>query len=112
MRLEENEYGNIIYSTVGGKQFLCSVDLENGQYTNHGIIYEGDIEYEGAKNSRCAFIAGGRNSKINIFYSFLPDLLSPNGDITAKDFIMLGVNFDINTKSFSDEARARLSHND
>ena len=112
MGVEENEYGNIIYSNVGGKQFLCSVDLENGQYTNHGIIYEGDIEYEGAKNSRCAFIAGGRNSKINIFYSFLPDLLSPNGDITAKDFIMLGVNFDINTKSFSEGEEISPSFSD
>ena len=42
----------------------------------------------------------------------MPDLLSPNGDITAKDFIMLGVNFDINTKSFSEGEEISPSFSD
>ena len=102
MGAELNAYGSYIWSNVGGKQFLCSIDLENGQYKNYGIIYDGDTQYEGAKNSRSAFIAGGSDSKINIFYSFLPETSSVNDDTTVKDFTMLDIDFDIDTKRFSD----------
>ena len=102
MGVEADEYGNIIYSNVGGKQFLCSINLQNGQYNNYGNMYEGDIQYEEAKNSRCAFIVGGRDSKINIFYSYIQEPRTPYKEFSTKDLIMLDIDFDIKTQEFSE----------
>ncbi len=56
----EDGYGNIIATTVGGRHFLCCIDLKSKEYTNLGCIYDGK-DYE--KNS-LAIIEGCYDSKL------------------------------------------------
>lgn len=68
-----SEYEVYDYSNSGGTHFLCSIDLDTGEYTNYGSIYDGDKEYDGAAYSSCANITGIYKDKMYIRYSFIKD---------------------------------------
>ena len=70
MNPTQDEYGNISASNCGGIHYLCSINLENGKYLNHGSIYDGDKTYEAASYTSAARIMGYYNSKVYIEYSF------------------------------------------
>lgn len=67
---QENGYGNISTSNVGGRHFFCVIDLKTNKYKNYGSVYDGDKQYEGAQFTSSAQIDGFYNNKIYINYEF------------------------------------------
>lgn len=65
-----DDYGAVVYSNIGGTHYLCSIDLESGEYKNYGSIYDGDKEYESADASSSAMIMGVYNEKLIVNYEF------------------------------------------
>ena len=105
MNVEEDEYGAIKASNVGGKHYLCSIGLSDGVYKNYGIIYDGDRQYEAAHQSSCASITGYYDSKIYILYSFLKDMdvYETNNDGDTEDYwTLLNFEFDLNSKELKE----------
>lgn len=101
-----DDFGNICASSsVGGKHFICSIDLETGEYTNYGSIYDGDKQFEEAVNSSAAKITGCYNSKIYIEYSFMKEKIS-NEEMETKDpreyFTILNFEFDTAAQTVSE----------
>ena len=70
---KKSEYGDYGWGNSGGYHYLCSINLDTGEYKNYGSIYDGDKEYEGADYSSCANITGTYNDKMYIRYSFIKD---------------------------------------
>lgn len=70
MNPQFDDYGSVTTSNIGGIHYLCSIDLNSGEYKNYGSIYDGDKEYEAANYSSAAEIMGLYNSKIIINYEF------------------------------------------
>lgn len=65
-----DDYGAFYYSNIGGTHYLCSIDLENGEYKNYGSIYDGDKKFESADSSSSAKIMGIYNEKLIVNYEF------------------------------------------
>ncbi len=91
------------WGTSGGKHFLCSINLDTGEYTNHGSIYDGDKEYDGAAYSSGAEIMGLYNDKMYLEYSFVKD----NDDVQKGEeglakFTCLYFEFDFETKTWKE----------
>lgn len=103
MGAHEDEYGNIITSNVGGKQFLCSINLETGAYINYGSIYDGDEQYDDASRSHYASIKGAYDGKIYLMYSFLKETI-PEDMITPEydGYVWLSFEFDLETKTLTE----------
>lgn len=104
----ENEYGDIVTSDIGGKQFLCSINLDSGEYHNYGTIYPKDEAYESADSSRHGFIVGCKDLKLNIFYSYIPEHKSNS----YKDFVLMNIEFDLENKTFTESSLPSPSYLD
>ena len=78
----EDEYGVIISQNVGGKHFICSIDLNNGEYINYGEIYSG----ENSEKDSAAIIEGLYDSKIIISYQYSLDPDSENNNVLMFEF--------------------------
>lgn len=91
------------WGTSGGKHFLCSINLDTGEYTNHGSIYDGDKEYDGAAYSSGAEIMGLYNDKMYLEYSFVKDNddVQNSGGGFAK-YTFLYFEFDFETKTWEE----------
>lgn len=105
MNPTEDEYGNILSSNLGGKHFLCGIDLSNGKYTNFGSIYD-DSQYSSADSSSSAKIAGYYDSKIYLEYSFLKDDIPQeayNDIFEPRDyFTILNFSYDIDSNQITE----------
>ena len=66
----KDDYGNLMFSNIGGVHYLCSINLINGEYKNHGSIYDGDKVFESASSTSTAHISGYYDGKMFIEYSF------------------------------------------
>lgn len=100
----KGEYGGYSWGNSGGCHFICSINLDTGEYTNYGSIYDGDKEYEGADYSSCAGIEGVYNNNLYIRYSFIKDneaLQSGNADIDNL-YERLNFEFDFSTKNLKE----------
>lgn len=94
-----DDYGGISYANGGGTHYLCSIDLDSGEYTNYGSIYDEDKNYESANHTSTAHITGYYNSKIYIQYSFMKEY-NENTEIDTRDkFTFLNFEFDPKTKT-------------
>ena len=67
---QDNGYGGFPWSTAGGYDYLCSIDLDSGNYTNHGLICYVEDEYPSADHTATAKILGCDNEQLYIGYSF------------------------------------------
>ncbi len=95
----KGEYGGYSWGNSGGYHFLCSINLDTGEYTNYGSIYDGDKQYDGAAYSSGANITGIYKDKMYIRYSFIKDndaLQSGNADI---DSLYEHINFEFDFES-------------
>lgn len=103
MNLQTDAYGAIYISNIGGKQFLCSIDLESGTYVNYGSIYDGDEMYETASSSCYATIRDAYDEKIYINYSFLEEEI-PDEEVIPEynGFAYLTFEFDLASKTLSE----------
>ncbi len=109
---QKNDLGGITSVNVGGNHFLCSINLDTGEYTNFGSIYDGDKKFKAAAYSSHSFITGVYNNKMYISYSFYEDyeeLQSYEGDFTHLNF-----EFDFETKTWkeSELPYSRFMNND
>ena len=95
-----DEYGAFSYSNIGGIHYLCSIDLETGDYRNYGSVYDGDKEYPSAEASSSANIMGIYNGKLIVNYEFGESY----EDLAAGVFteLMFEFDFDKNTITESD----------
>lgn len=93
------------WGTSGGCHFICSINLDTGEYTNHGSIYDGDKEYDGAAYSSGAEIIGVYNDTMYLEYSFIKDGEAMQNDELNRglaDFTMLYFEFDFETKKWKE----------
>lgn len=65
-----DDYGGIFTSNCGGTHYICSIDINTGEYINYGSVYDDDKQYEGAQFTSSATIRGIYNSKMLINYEF------------------------------------------
>ena len=73
----KDDYGGISYTNVGGEDYLCCINLDNGDYKNYGLICCVEDQYPTADTSGSAKLLGCYENKIYIGYSFLA---SEDGD--------------------------------
>ena len=110
---KKDESGLFFYTNVGGNHFLCSINLDTGEYTNFGSIYDGDKEYEAAAYSSNSFITGVYNNKMYLAYNFVKDndKLQSGGDFETTH---LSFEFDFETKTWkeSELPYSRFMNND
>ena len=95
----EDEYGNISYLSVGGKEYLCCINLENGDYKNYGLICYVEDKYPMADTSGSSKILGCYNKKIYIGYSFLKEESSADN---SNKWQLLNYEFDLDTKTIKE----------
>ena len=90
--------------TSGGYHFLCSINLDTGEYTNHGSIYDGDKQYAGAAYSSGGDISGIYKNTMYLEYAFAKEYNdSENGSSDYKErFTYLSFEFDFETKTWKE----------
>ncbi|MGN0584752.1 MAG: hypothetical protein ACI4JD_04790 [Ruminococcus sp.] len=96
----KDNYGGLSYGNSGGTHFLCSINLDTGEYTNYGSIYDGDKEYEASAYSSSAVISGIYNEKMYLGYTFVEDMKSLDSGIF--EFTCLNFEFDFKTKTWKE----------
>ncbi|MDO5558386.1 MAG: hypothetical protein Q4F95_02180 [Oscillospiraceae bacterium] len=94
----QDEYGVISYSNTGGTHFLCSINLDTGEYTNYGSVYDGDKEYEFSQNSSGANITGYYNGKMYIQYVFMKEDPTTLGIPAEENWTEVNFEFDTESK--------------
>ena len=65
--------GGASWGSGGGYDFLCSVNLDTGEYKNYGSICYVEDEYPSADNSSGANLAGWYDGKLWLTYSFMKE---------------------------------------
>lgn len=94
-----DDYGSLRLSDAGGTHYLCSINLDNGKYTNYGSIYDDDKQYEYAAYSSSGQITGVYDGKIYVGYSFIKS----EEDYKKDDkFTLINFAFDPKTKSLKE----------
>ena len=89
------------FGNSGGYHFICSINLDTGEYTNYGSITDEDKQYDGAAYSSCANIAGVYNDTMYIRYSFVKDNEAlQNGD--DWEYTHLCFEFDFETETWKE----------
>jgi len=68
-----NGMGGASWGSGGGYDFLCSVNLDTGEYKNYGSICYVEDEYPSADNSSGANLAGWYDGKLWLTYSFMKE---------------------------------------
>lgn len=96
---KKGEYGGYDWGNSGGNHCICSINLDTGEYTNFGSIYDGDKEYEGAEYSSCADITGLYDNKIFIRYSFIKDNDALQSDNADYDSLWTHMNFEFDSET-------------
>lgn len=91
----KDDYGNISWLSVGGEDYLCCINLDNGDYKNYGLICYVEDQYPTADTSGSAKILGCYENKIYIGYSFLA---SEDDD----DWQLLSYEFDLDNKTIQE----------
>lgn len=91
------------WGTSGGYHFICSINLDTGEYTNYGSIYDGDKQYDGAEYSSSANISGVYNDTMYIAYNFIKDNEAlQNGEDLDEIYTDLCFEFDFETKTWKE----------
>ena len=102
----KDEYGGYSWGNVGGIHYLSSIDLDTGEYTNYGSIYDGDKEYKGSEYSSSANIIGIYDDKLFINYTYIKDYDKLQNLENANELDMLwsriNVEFDFKTKKLKE----------
>lgn len=99
--VEADEYGGASWSYGGGFDYLCSVDLITGSYTNYGIICYVEDEYPAADKSSRARITGADNGKIYITYEFTKELFdSINNPDDSPEWTFYNFEFDLENETY------------
>ena len=104
-----DEYGVLSYSNSGGYHYLCSINLDTGEYKNYGSIYDGDKQYDFADNSSQANIGGWYNGKLYVVYGFIKE--KPPEDATDV-YTFLNFEFDTETQTLTESSLPRASYMD
>ncbi len=95
-----NDVGGYSWASSGGEMFLCSINLDTNEYTNHGSIYDEDKEYEGSKYSRSSNIYGIYDGKMYLSHAFAKDA---EADIMSDDYYTyVNFEFDFETKTWKE----------
>lgn len=97
----EESSGDWSYSESGGYDFLCSVDLETGEYKNYGIICGDKSRLSGS-----SFITGTSDGKIYISYAYVDDTsraIDETSEITYDSY-----EFDIETEILAESSLPAL----
>lgn len=117
MNPQTDDYGMIYSSTSGGEHYICGINLKTGEYTNYGIIYDGDKQYEAASHSSSPMISGFYDGKIYINYSFCKEAMT--GDESAQEnfdprdyFTLLCFEFDPETKEIKESSLSYSAYAD
>lgn len=98
-----DEYGGASWGTCGGFDYLCSIDLSSGAYSNYGLICYVEDEYPAADNSSRAYMSGAYNGKIYITYSFMKEPYDPMNDPdSTPEFTFYNFEFDLETEEYSE----------
>ncbi len=93
------------WGNSGGYHFLCSINLDTGEYTNHGSIYDGDKQYDGADYSSGANIMGIYRDTMYIRYSFIKDNEAlQNGDDLNSIYTHVNFEFDFETETWKESS--------
>lgn len=101
--VQVDEYGGASWGSGGGFDYLCSVDLGSGAYTNYGLICYVEDEYPAANNSSRAYLSGADNDKIYITYSFTKEAYDPMNDPdTLPEFTFYSFEFDLETEEYTE----------
>ncbi len=91
------------WGNSGGYHFLCSINLDTGEYTNYGSIYDGDKQYDGANYSSGANISGVYNDTMYIAYNFVKDNEAlQNGEDLDEIYTDLCFEFNFETKTWTE----------
>ncbi len=94
------------WGTSGGYHYLCSINLDTGENTNHGSIYDGDKQYEGAQYSSGGDISGVYKDTMYIEYAFKKEV-HPEGtpvEVRASSFTFMNFEFDFETKTWKESS--------
>ncbi len=97
---QKSTTGALDWGNSGGIHYLCYINLDSGEFTNLGSIYDGDKEYEGAAYSSCANIIGVYNNKMYIRYSFCKDNTKLQSGIV--EYTHLNFEYDLETNKLSE----------
>ncbi len=93
------------WANGGGYDFLCSINLDTGEYTNYGSICYVEDQYPAADNSASARLVGYYEDKLWLSYSFLKDepvFDKETGDfMSPPEFITYTFEFDPETKQYT-----------
>lgn len=100
--VEVDEYGASSVKNGGGLEYLCSIDLTSGDYSNYGLICYVEDEYPAADKSSSAYISGVDNGKIYITYSFTKELSDPVND--PPEWTFYNFEFDLETGQYTESA--------
>lgn len=95
-----DDFGVGSWSNVGGNHFLCSIDLDTGEYTNYGSITDEDKQYEFSQNSSGANITGVYKNTMYIGYGFIKEEPDEFGSVDDVHFTFLSFEFDFETKTW------------
>lgn len=80
--------GGASWGSGGGYDFLCSINIKTGEYTNYGSICYVEDEYPAADNSSGARLCGYYDGKLWIEYSFLKeDIQRDENGIPEPDYV-------------------------
>lgn len=96
---EINEAGIGTLRGGGGYEYLCSIDIKTGKYTNYGSICYVEEEYPSADKSSHSFISGFYKGKIYITYGFTKEEYNHTESTTPPEFTFYNFEFDIKNKS-------------
>ncbi len=99
------ETGGASWGSGGGYDYMCSIDLGTGKYTNYGSICYVEDEYPAADNSSNARLYGYYNGKLYITYEFLkeyPELTSEGAPVGMPEFTKFVYEFDPKAKQLTE----------
>lgn len=97
--------GGASWGNGGGYDFLCSINLDTGKYTNYGYFCYVEDEYPTANSSSGASLKGYYNGKIILQYSFLKEEIvcdEENIPVYFPPFTVYTYEFDPETKEFAE----------
>lgn len=110
MNPTQNEFGGIDYASAGGKFSVCSINLDTGEYTNYGNIYDNTL-YSGMSQSAGANLIGCYNSKLYIEYSFMKEYSDSFENVDPRElFTVMNFEFDLQTHEIREADLPSGSH--
>lgn len=98
----ENGYGTMSWSTAGGRDYICSINLDTGEYQNYGEVCYVEDEYPSADNTASAKILGFYNDKMYIGYSFAKEYSIEKAQKCDVDFTLYNFEFDLDSKELTE----------